>query len=113
MNWEDTIYECWNILKNELLKEKISSIEEFMYYIFVNLFPLLNQEKYIESYENLIKFEDKLESIIQKNIKEFKEKGDVFEPINNGNDKSSFYIYLLKERLDNIDYKKEDFPFYK
>ena len=45
MNWEDTIYECWIILKNELLKENISSIEEFMHYIFVNLSSVLNQEK--------------------------------------------------------------------
>lgn len=45
MNWADLLCECWNILKNELLKINICSIEEFMNYIFIELFPLLNKEK--------------------------------------------------------------------
>ena len=30
MTWIDTLDECWNILKNELLKENIESIEKFI-----------------------------------------------------------------------------------
>ena len=35
MSWVDTINECWNILKNEILKLNIDSTEEFMHFIFV------------------------------------------------------------------------------
>ena len=73
MSWVETLYECWNILKNELLKENIDSIDKFMSYIFIDLFPILNKQKKIENYESLIKFEDTLESTIQKTIKKYKE----------------------------------------
>ena len=58
MTRPQTILECWNLLKNELLQENIDSIEEFMYYIFVDLFSALNKEKNIKYYDKLIKFED-------------------------------------------------------
>ena len=45
MNWVETLYECWNILKNELLKENIDSIDKFMSYIFIDLYPILNKQK--------------------------------------------------------------------
>ena len=48
MTRPQTILECWNLLKNELLQENIDSIEEFMYYIFVDLFSALNKEKNIK-----------------------------------------------------------------
>ena len=44
-----------------------------MSYIFSDLFPILNKQKKIEDYESLIKFEDTLESTIQKAIKKYKE----------------------------------------
>ena len=66
MSWVETLYECWNILKNELLKENIDSIEKFMYYIFSDLFKILNKEKKINNYESLIKIEDNLEINIKK-----------------------------------------------
>ena len=72
MNWVDTLYECWNILKNELLKENIDSIEKFMSYIFSDLFPILNKEKKIDNYKTLIEFENKLESLIREIIKNIK-----------------------------------------
>ena len=45
MSWVETLYECWNILKNELLKENIDSIDKFMSYIFIDLYPILNKQK--------------------------------------------------------------------
>ena len=61
----EILNDCWIILKNQLLKENIDSIEKFMSYIFSDLFPILNEEKRIDKYDSLIKFEDKLESKIK------------------------------------------------
>ena len=74
MSWEEILSESWNILKNELLNENIDSIEEFMNYIFSDLFLLLNSSKKLDNYEDLIEFENNLEQKIQKLIKEFKNK---------------------------------------
>ena len=113
MTWVETLYECWNILKNELLKENIDSIEKFMSYIFSDLFPILNNGKKLDNYESLIKFEDDLEKNIQKIIKKYKEDISKNNLINNKNyiDKTSF-VCLLKEIYTSLEYKKEDFPFY-
>jgi len=42
MTWGELLSESWNILKNELLKENIDSIEEFMNFIFSDLFLILS-----------------------------------------------------------------------
>ena len=113
MSWVETLYECWNILKNELLKENIDSIEKFMSYLFSDLFPILNKEKKIDNYDDLNKSEEKLESIIQKTIKKYKEdinNSNLFKKKNN-EDKTSF-ISLLREMYTSLEYKKEDYPFY-
>ena len=113
MTWIETLNECWIILKNELLKENIGSIEKFMSYIFYDLFPLLNNANKINDYESLIKFEDNLESNIQKIIKNYKEDINKNNLIKKENDidKTSF-IYLLKEAYASSEYKKDEFPFY-
>ena len=113
MNWVDTLNECWNLLKNELLKENIDSIEKFMYYIFVDLFLKLNKEKDINEFENLIKLEDELESVIQKLIKNFREKSNKANAILQKNDEDyTSFISLLKEKYTSNYYTKEEFPFY-
>ena len=76
MNFTETLYNCWIILKNELLKVEIYSIEKFMNYIFVDLFPILNKKECINDYDSLIKFEDELELHIQESIKKYKKEGD-------------------------------------
>ena len=78
MTWVETLNECWNILKNELLKENINYIEHFMNYIFIDLFPVLNEANTIEDFENLIKIENELESAIQEMIKKYKNGGDKY-----------------------------------
>ena len=60
MNWEEILNESWNILKNELLNENNDSIEEFMNYIFSDLFHLLNGVNIIDKYEDLIELENNL-----------------------------------------------------
>ena len=34
MGWAETLYECWKCLENQLLKENIDSIENFLSYSF-------------------------------------------------------------------------------
>ena len=84
-----------------------------MSYIFSDLFPILNKEKKIDTYESLIKFEDNLELNIQKIIKKYKEEinNNNLIKMNNNEDKASF-ICLLKEKYTSSEYKKEEFPFY-
>ena len=110
MKWEETLKECWDILKSELLNVKIDSIEKFMNYIFVYLFPMLNKEECIDKFDNLIEFEKKLESLIQKLIKDFEKNGkDLIED----GDKNSF-INLLTEKYGPEKYKEDAqiYPFY-
>ena len=112
MSWIDAIYENWNILKNELLKVKINSIEKFTSYLFTSLFPILNLQSHIESYEKLIEFEGELERLIQKSIKQYKNELSKNEDIKkqNDEDKNSF-INLLKETYSSY-YYRDKLPFY-
>ena len=109
MNWTDTLNECWIILKMELLKLDIYSAEEFMNYIFTDLFIILNNQRNINNYDELIIIEDKLENEIQKLIKEYKEKSKKYE---NNKDVNSF-INLVKDKFMNECYKFEENQFYK
>ena len=111
LSWIETLDECWNILQNELLKINIFSIEEFMNYIFVDLFPILNKEKAIDKFDDLIRFEDKLEKQIQEIIKKY-EKISFYKKDNNEDDKNSC-CNLLKEKYESEYYQNEDFPFYR
>ena len=111
MDWIETLNECWNILKNELLKKNIGSIDEFMNYIFVDLFQMLNNGNYISNYDDLIKFEDALDSNIQNIITKFQKDENKFIEDDN-KDKISF-INLLKEKYTSDYYNKKEFPFYK
>ena len=112
MSWVNTINECWNILKNELLKLNIDSIEEFMHFIFVELLPELNQKNAFDTFNDLIKFEDNLESIIQAAIEKFKkEVQNIVLNNKESEEEKTSPINLLEEKF--TDYKPEDFPFYK
>ena len=114
MTWVETLSQCWNLLKNELLKENIDSIEKFMSYIFTELFQLLNKEKKINDYKTLTTIEDNLEKEIQAMIRKFKGENhsqNIKIKKNKIEEKTSF-INLLKEVYTCNEYKKEDFPFY-
>ncbi len=114
MSWVETLNECWNLLKIELFKENIDSIEKFMSYIFTELFPLLNKEQKINDYNKLITFEDTLEKEIQTLIRKFKGE-NIENNLQNKKkeiEKKTSFINLLKEAFTSNEYKKEDFPFY-
>ena len=110
MKWEDLLSESWNIIKEELLKINIDSTEQFMHFIFTEVFSLLNNENYIDNYDNLINLEDKLEKKIQNLIKDYEE-NDSNNDLIEDEDITS-YINLLKERFNADKYKKEEFPLY-
>ena len=111
MTWEQILFESWNFLKNELLKENIDSIEEFMNYIFCNLFKILNNAKIINKYECLIQFEKDLESKIQNLIKKFKNRGNQNQKENENDEDKTSSINLLKEKYISDYYDKKEFPF--
>ena len=112
MNWIQTISECWNLLKNELQKIKSDCIDEFMLYIFSELFPILNKENNLDSYNKLSILEDKLEEKIQKLIEKFNEV-EKYNLINSVNDCDKFStVNLLKEKFTKEYYEKKEFPFY-
>ena len=111
MSWIETLNECWNILNKELIKENIDSIEKFILFIFSDLFTKLNERNSIDNYNELIKFENELEIIIQNLIKEFKIKGNKSDFIKKNEDKISL-INLLKEKYSCDNYDEKEFPFY-
>ena len=112
MSWVETLNECWIILKNELSKEGIYSIEKFMNYIFVDLFPLLNKEECINNYDKFIEFEDKFELLIKEDIKKFKEENRKYNLNQKNNKDCASFINLLKENYSKEHYDKREFPFY-
>jgi hypothetical protein len=115
MNWIETINGCWVMLKKELIKENIYTMEEFMNYLFIELFPILNKEKTIDKYDKLVELENKLESKIQDIIKKYKEEGSKTESNqkenDNANDKETL-ISLLKEKYSKSEYNFKEYPFY-
>ena len=56
MNWFNTIYECYILLKKELEKEGIKCLDIFMNIIFKELFNKLHDQKCINKYTKLIEF---------------------------------------------------------
>ena len=113
MSWGETLNECFILLKNELSKKGIYSIEIFMNYIFKDLFTKLDKKECINNYEELIDFENSLEILIQEKIKKSAEEIKKYNEIinKNGKDKDSF-ISLLKEKYKNNNYQKPDYPYY-
>ena len=113
MSWAQTLYECWIILKKELSKVKIYSIEKFLSYIFSDIFPILNKHKKIDDFESLIEFENTLESNIQQMIKKYRDYDkESLNQVNKNNEDKNSFISLLKETYTNIEYSKKDYPFY-
>ena len=113
MNWLETLNECWILLKNELYKKGINSIDLFMNNIFKDIFTKLNNKNIIDNYGELIDFEDELESLIQEKIKIIKEDKVKYQKLlneDNGDKYSS--INLLKEKYEKENYPQNKYPFY-
>ena len=114
MKWGETLNECWILLKNELLKKKIKSIDIFMNLIFKDLFYKLHDKECIDDFKDLIDFEKDLEQIIEEKIELMKEEIEKYNQIikKRTQDKDSSF-YLLKDTNVNQNYSKDEYPFYK
>ena len=116
MSWDETIFECWNFLKIELLELNIDFIEEFMYYIFPELFPILNDQKNINKYNDLVNIEKNLDDTIRNLIKKYNDNRPVFisKNKNNKDEGNTFTINLLTEKISHEHFNnKSDYPYYK
>ena len=113
MSWGEIMNESFELLKYELSKEGINSIEIFMNYIFKELFEKLHDKECINEFNEFIDFENDLENLIQEKIQKSKEeiiKYNEMIEINSVENNSS--LNLLKEKYEKSKYKKEDYPDY-
>ena len=112
MKWGKLINELWKLLKMELNNNGINNIEQFMNYIFNELFKILNETNNIKEYQALKKLEKALNTLIIDKIslfkKEFKKDILVNEIIDKSDEK--FIYYLLKEKYTDIEL--DEYPFY-
>ena len=113
MNWITIIKEWLNKLKVELEKIGIKHLEIFMNCVFKDLFQKLHDQECINNFEDLVKFEDELEKLIQEKCNKAKEEINKYKELEKEilkDEKSG--IALIKELYDKSKYKKHDFPFY-
>ena len=113
MTWFNMIKECFNRLKVELSYKGIDNIEIFMACVFKDLFEELHIKECINNFEDLIKFEDELEKIIQKKCEEAKKEINKYKELEKNlykDEKSA--IALLKELYDKDKYSISEYPYY-
>ena len=103
------LIDCWEMIKIELNKVGIYSIDIFMNYIFPDLFNYLNKQEKIKDFDKYIEIEKALDDIIQNKILDFKENYKRFIHYRNTEEKISFQD-LIEERYDQLN--KEEYPFY-
>ena len=84
-----------------------------MDFTFKALYNKLHNKEYIDNFEELIDFEEKLEELIQEKIELVKNENEKYKKLmdENNEDKNSF-INILKEKYDSQNYPKKEFPFY-
>lgn len=97
MNWGETLNECWTLLKYELSKKGINSIDIFIDFTFKALFNKLLNKECIDNYDELIDFEEKLEELIQEKI-ELMQKEKYKKLLNENDEDKNSFINLLKEK---------------
>ena len=109
----NTIKECFILLKKELENKGIKCVEIFMDFIFKDLFEKLHKQECINNYEDLIKFEKELETLIQENLDKLRIKIEKYKKIEEKyiNDEKSG-IALLKEIYNKDKYDHKNYPYY-
>ena len=111
MDWMDILMECWEQIKSELKKEKITVIEFFMNYIFCDISDILNDVFNNKDFECFMDFEENLERVITKKIKDFLIESKSLEKLSNpGKDDKKSSLYLLNEKYQTNN--QNDYPFY-
>ena len=113
LSWFNTIKECFNLLQKELEKKGIKQVEIFLNFVFKDLFNKLHNKECIKNYEDLIKFENELEKLIQDKFSKVKEKIDKYKELERKyiSDKTSG-IALLKEIYNKDNYDPKKYPYY-
>ena len=112
MTWFNMIKLCYNLLILELEKKRIDNIEIFMNCVFNDLFKQLNERECITKFEDLIKFEDELEKIIQNACKVTIQKISDYKEEEKKYRKKESAIALLNELYDKSEYDKNEYPYY-
>lgn len=107
MNWIQVISECWAMIKYELNKLGINSIDLFMNYIFSELFSALNKHKIINDFNVLDEFEKNLDILIHKKIDIFI---NDYKTLNKSMNDSFSFQGFIEEEYDNLNDK--EYPFY-
>ena len=112
MKWIETLSENWEMIKTELNKIGINSIRIFMNYIFSDIFSALNEQTNIDKYDDLIIFEKKIDELIRKKIKSFKEEYKNFNNNLIGKDAENKFLFqnILDERYKELN--EDEFPYY-
>ena len=110
MSWITMIKECFNKLKAELENKGIKNLEIFMNCVFNDLFDELHNQECITKIEDLIKFEDKLEKIIDQKCEIAKEEINKYKELEKKSIKDEkSAIALIKEIYDKNSYKSNEF----
>ena len=114
ISWFNIIKECFYKLKAALTNENIKNIEIFMNCVFNELFQKLHNKKSIDTFDDLLAFEDELEELIKKKCQDSKEEIKKFKELEKEiiNDEKSA-ISLIKEIYDESKYKNTDYQFYR
>ena len=113
ISWGEILNESFILLKKELEKKGIYSIDIFMNYIFKELFIKLHEKECINEYKELIEFEKDLDTLILDTIKKSSNEIKRYnEDINKNSNDINSPINLLKEIYDKDKYKKEEYPEY-
>lgn len=111
MDWMDILMECWEQIKSELKKKKITVIEFFMNYIFFDISDILNDIIDNKNFECFMNFEENLERVISKKIKDFLIESKSLEKLSNPDkDDKNSSLYLLNEKYQANN--QNNYPFY-
>ena len=94
----------------ELNNNGVNNIEQFMNYIFKDLFIILNENTNIKEYQALKKLEKTLNTIIMDKINLFKKDYKTVSQIPIDKNDEHLINYLLKEKY--IEFENEEYPFY-
>ena len=113
ISWFDIINECFKKLKNELEKKGIKQVEIFMNEVYKELFNKLHDKECINSYEELIEFENDLEKLIQDKFMKAKEDIDNYKEFEKNKIKEqNSALALLKEIYTKGKYDRNIYPYY-
>ena len=105
----------WDLLKDALQSKGIQIIQIFMNMIFDKICEKLKNCKEIKNYEDLVKFEEEIEKLLEESYKEYNEYSKKYLEINQEALQIDKYNMksLMLENNDVNDYDENKYPFYR